>query len=147
MVVFWFVLCACRNDAAYRQGGAGGLAFVGNLVYSFTVVTVSGKALLETTSWTAMTHLAVWGSIFVWFLFLAVYSHLWVRTEKNTEKIVLSYHPPSHKQGSERSKQTSERVSGARKRSEQGGAPEQVSGASERANGRGSGPEFTVLGF
>ena len=77
MVVFWFVLWACRNDASYRQGYTGGLAFVGNLVYSFTVVTVSGKALLETTSWTVMTHLAVWGSIVVWFLFLAVYSHLW----------------------------------------------------------------------
>ena len=47
MVVFWFVLCACRNDAVYRQGGAGGLAFVGNLVYSFTVVTVSGKHLVS----------------------------------------------------------------------------------------------------
>ena len=48
----------------------------------------------------------------------------------------------SHERGSERSERARER-SGARERSEQGRASKRVSGVSERANGRASGPVLT----
>lgn len=40
------------------------------------MVTVCLKAGLEHTAWTLFSHLAIWGSIALWFLFLIVYSHL-----------------------------------------------------------------------
>ena len=49
-------------------------------------------------------------------------------------------HPLSHERGSERCER-----SGGRERSEQSAASERVSGASERANGRASGPVLTSL--
>lgn len=38
-------------------------------------MTVCLKAGLEHTAWTGFSHLAIWGSIGCWFLFLIVYSH------------------------------------------------------------------------
>ncbi|CAF1648447.1 unnamed protein product, partial [Didymodactylos carnosus] len=32
---------------------------------------------LESDAWTLLTHVAIWGSIGSWFLFLAVYSNFW----------------------------------------------------------------------
>ena len=42
----------------------------------YVVVTVSLKAGLEMQAWTWLTHLAIWGSIGVWFVFLLIYSRL-----------------------------------------------------------------------
>ena len=42
----------------------------------YVVVTVSLKAGLEMQAWTWLTHLAIWGSIVVWFAFLLIYSQL-----------------------------------------------------------------------
>ncbi|CAL4102227.1 unnamed protein product, partial [Meganyctiphanes norvegica] len=35
------------------------------------------KAGLETDSWTLATHLSIWGSIAMWFIFVLVYSQFW----------------------------------------------------------------------
>ena len=66
---------------------------------------------------------------------------LWSKIEKNTDKIAIqSFTVPRAREWAKwASERTSER-SGGRERSEQSGASERVSGASERANGRASGP-------
>jgi phospholipid-transporting ATPase len=43
----------------------------------YVVVTVCLKAGLETSAWTVFSHLAIWGSIAAWFIFLAIYSNFW----------------------------------------------------------------------
>ncbi|VDN22785.1 unnamed protein product [Dibothriocephalus latus] len=48
-----------------------------NAVYTYVVVTVCLKAGLQYNSWTVFSHLAVWGSISLWFLFLAAYAHVY----------------------------------------------------------------------
>lgn len=35
------------------------------------------KAALETSCWNIITHLAIWGSIGLWFLFLLIYARMW----------------------------------------------------------------------
>ncbi|OON14589.1 hypothetical protein X801_09618, partial [Opisthorchis viverrini] len=45
--------------------------------FSYVVVTVCLKAGLEHTAWTWLSHLAIWGSVATWFLFLVVYSHFY----------------------------------------------------------------------
>ncbi|XP_049956962.1 phospholipid-transporting ATPase IA isoform X5 [Schistocerca serialis cubense] len=46
-------------------------------IAQYVVVTVCLKAGLVTNAWTWLTHLAIWGSIAMWFIFVAVYSNFW----------------------------------------------------------------------
>ncbi|WAQ97991.1 AT8A1-like protein [Mya arenaria] len=77
ILLFWMPILALQQDVAFSDGKVGNYLFVGNFVYTYVVVTVCLKAGLETSAWTWLTHLAIWGSIASWFLFLIVYSHVY----------------------------------------------------------------------
>lgn len=47
------------------------------ILLQYVVVTVCLKAGLITSSWTWLTHAAIWGSIILWFIFVLIYSHFW----------------------------------------------------------------------
>ena len=53
------------------------LFILGNICYSCVILTVNAKALLCLDSWNKFTNLAIFGSVFIWFLFLVVYSYFW----------------------------------------------------------------------
>ncbi|ESP01821.1 hypothetical protein LOTGIDRAFT_225116 [Lottia gigantea] len=76
ILLFWMTYAALQHDISFSSGKIGDYLFMGNFVYTYVVVTVCLKAALETSSWTWLTHLAIWGSIGCWFLFLIVYSHV-----------------------------------------------------------------------
>ncbi|XP_039601412.1 phospholipid-transporting ATPase IB isoform X2 [Polypterus senegalus] len=77
IILFWFPLKALEHDAVFDNGHATDYLFVGNIVYTYVVVTVCLKAGLETTAWTRYSHLAVWGSMTLWIVFFGVYSAIW----------------------------------------------------------------------
>ncbi|XP_029458429.1 phospholipid-transporting ATPase IB [Rhinatrema bivittatum] len=77
IILFWFPLTMMEHDAVFVDGQVPDYLFVGNIVYTYVVVTVCLKAGLETTSWTTFSHLAVWGSMLLWLLFFGVYSAIW----------------------------------------------------------------------
>ncbi|KAL5012928.1 hypothetical protein ScPMuIL_011479 [Solemya velum] len=77
ILLFWMPVLALQQDTAFSNGQVGDYLFLGNFVYTYVVVTVCLKAGLETSAWTWLTHLAIWGSIVSWFLFLIVYSHVY----------------------------------------------------------------------
>nr|XP_022321907.1 probable phospholipid-transporting ATPase IA isoform X3 [Crassostrea virginica] len=77
-LLFWLPVLTLQQDIAFSNGQSGGYLFLGNFVYTYVVVTVCLKAGLETSAWTWLTHLAIWGSIASWFLFLLVYSHIYM---------------------------------------------------------------------
>ncbi|XP_030058256.1 phospholipid-transporting ATPase IB [Microcaecilia unicolor] len=77
IILFWFPLTMMGHDAVFTDGQVPDYLFVGNIVYTYVVVTVCLKAGLETTSWTRFSHLAVWGSMLLWLLFFGVYSIIW----------------------------------------------------------------------
>nr|XP_033806154.1 phospholipid-transporting ATPase IB [Geotrypetes seraphini] len=77
IILFWFPLTMMGHDAVFTDGQVPDYLFVGNIVYTYVVVTVCLKAGLETTSWTRFSHLAVWGSMLLWLLFFGVYSLMW----------------------------------------------------------------------
>lgn len=77
LLLFWLPVIALLHDVAFKDGKAGDYLFLGNMVYTFVVVTVCAKVGLELGAWTWVSHLAIWGSIALWFVFLAVYSHIW----------------------------------------------------------------------
>ncbi|XP_018022182.1 phospholipid-transporting ATPase IB [Hyalella azteca] len=76
-IVFALPVFAMTQDVAWGNGKTGGYLMAGNMVYSYVVVTVCLKAGLESSAWTWPTHLAIWGSIVSWFLFLFIYSNFW----------------------------------------------------------------------
>ncbi|XP_070159746.1 probable phospholipid-transporting ATPase IA isoform X7 [Polyergus mexicanus] len=76
-LLYWLPLMALKQDVAWGNGRDGGYLLLGNFVYTYVVVTVCAKAGLIINSWTWVTHLATWGSIILWFLFIFIYSNFW----------------------------------------------------------------------
>uniref|UniRef100_A0A8C8YXS2 Phospholipid-transporting ATPase n=1 Tax=Prolemur simus TaxID=1328070 RepID=A0A8C8YXS2_PROSS len=77
LILFWFPMKALEHDTPLASGQATDYLFVGNIVYTYVVVTVCLKAGLETTAWTKFSHLAVWGSMLIWLVFFGIYSTIW----------------------------------------------------------------------
>ncbi|CAL1282941.1 unnamed protein product [Larinioides sclopetarius] len=77
VLLFWLTYLSVDNDIVWSNGRDGGYLVFGNMVYTFVVVTVCLKAGLEMNAWTWLTHLAIWGSIASWFIFLWGYSNFW----------------------------------------------------------------------
>uniref|UniRef100_A0A8C3AV43 Phospholipid-transporting ATPase n=1 Tax=Cyclopterus lumpus TaxID=8103 RepID=A0A8C3AV43_CYCLU len=77
VILFWFPLKMLEHDSPFSDGQGNDYLFVGNMVYTYVVVTVCLKAGMETTAWTRFSHLAVWGSMALWMVFFAVYSAIW----------------------------------------------------------------------
>ncbi|XP_023168808.2 probable phospholipid-transporting ATPase IA isoform X4 [Drosophila hydei] len=75
--LFWLPLCAFETEAIWSDGKTSDYLMLGNMVYTYVIVTVCLKAGLITSSWTWLTHAAIWGSILLWFLFVVIYSHIW----------------------------------------------------------------------
>uniref|UniRef100_A0AAG5DM45 Phospholipid-transporting ATPase n=1 Tax=Anopheles atroparvus TaxID=41427 RepID=A0AAG5DM45_ANOAO len=76
-VLFWLSKKSYEKDVIWSNGRDGGYLVLGNIVYTFVVVTVCLKAGLLTNSWTWLTHCSIWGSIGLWFLFMFIYSNIW----------------------------------------------------------------------
>uniref|UniRef100_A0A671T6L0 Phospholipid-transporting ATPase n=1 Tax=Sinocyclocheilus anshuiensis TaxID=1608454 RepID=A0A671T6L0_9TELE len=108
IILFWFPLKVLEHDTPFDNGNSVDYLFVGNIVYTYVVVTVCLKAGMETTAWTRFSHLAVWGSMVLWMLFFAVYSAIWpsipiapdmlgqvsANTHTHLFVFVLSHSPP-----------------------------------------------------
>ncbi|KAK2848645.1 hypothetical protein Q5P01_008479 [Channa striata] len=77
VILFWFPLKAFQHDTVFGNGKTPDYLLLGNMVYTFVVITVCLKAGLETSSWTMFSHIAIWGSIGMWVVFFIIYSSLW----------------------------------------------------------------------
>ncbi|XP_072554094.1 probable phospholipid-transporting ATPase IA isoform X1 [Paramormyrops kingsleyae] len=77
IILFWFPLQAFQHDTAFANGRTADYLLLGNMVYTYVVITVCLKAGLETSSWTMFSHIAIWGSIGLWVVFFGVYASLW----------------------------------------------------------------------
>ncbi|XP_061580905.1 phospholipid-transporting ATPase IA isoform X3 [Cololabis saira] len=77
VILFWFPLKAFQHDTVFGNGRTPDYLLLGNMVYTFVVITVCLKAGIETSSWTMFSHIAIWGSIGLWVVFFIIYSSLW----------------------------------------------------------------------
>ena len=77
VLLFWLPLGAFQTGVEWSSGRTDDYLVLGNTVYTLVVITTCLKAGLEMDSWTWVSHASIWGSIVLWFLFLAVYSHIW----------------------------------------------------------------------
>ncbi|XP_023570818.1 phospholipid-transporting ATPase IB [Octodon degus] len=76
-ILFWFPTKMLEHDMVLQHGFTTDYLFLGNFIYTYVVVTVCLKAGLETMFWTKFSHLAIWGSIIIWFVCFTIYSHFW----------------------------------------------------------------------
>ncbi|UYV77023.1 ATP8A1 [Cordylochernes scorpioides] len=104
ILLFWLGYFSMTQDVAWSHGRDGGYLVMGNMVYTYVVVAVCLKGGLEMNAWNwksyidatqtnqnlaytlkwtliplcwQITHVAIWGSIGSWFLFLLFYCRLW----------------------------------------------------------------------
>jgi len=73
ILLFYLPKLIFNQDSAFSDGLVVGQWFVGNVVYTCVVITVCLKAALEIDTWTLYSHVAIWGSIAAWFLFVLIY--------------------------------------------------------------------------
>ncbi|XP_028167293.1 probable phospholipid-transporting ATPase IA isoform X1 [Ostrinia furnacalis] len=76
VLLFWLPVLMAPT-ALWPNGRDGGYLVLGNIVYTYVVLTVCLKAGLATHSWTWVTHVAIWGSVAMWFLFILIYSNIY----------------------------------------------------------------------
>jgi len=77
ILLFWMPMLAMETGVSWGSGHTDGYLILGNTVYSLVVVVTCLKAGLVMENWTWFSHLSIWGSIALWFIFLVVYSNLW----------------------------------------------------------------------
>jgi len=70
------------------NGRLFGMWAEGTVVFNFIIVVVNLVVALETRFWVSLTHLAIWGSIIGWFIFLTLYSLI--------PAVETTYHVVSH---------------------------------------------------
>ena len=76
-ILYWLPMFAYGTGIVWNSGKNGDYLVVGNIVYSCVMITVCLRAGLAVDGWNWLIHLSIWGSISLWFLFLAVYSYIW----------------------------------------------------------------------
>jgi len=77
VLLFWVPMLAMQTGVSWSSGHTDGYLILGNTVYSLVVIVTCLKAGLVMDNWTWFSHLSIWGSIALWFIFLVVYSSLW----------------------------------------------------------------------
>jgi len=77
ILLFWLPQTAMITGVSWENGRTDGYLVLGNTVYTLVVVTTCLKAGIEMDAWTWFSHGSIWGSIALWFLFLAAYSYFW----------------------------------------------------------------------
>ena len=77
ILLFWLCKWAMEMGVEWGSGNSDGYLVLGNTVYTMVVITTCCKAALIMDSWNYISHIFIWGSVAIWFLFLIVYSHFW----------------------------------------------------------------------
>ncbi|KNC84425.1 hypothetical protein SARC_03353 [Sphaeroforma arctica JP610] len=76
-VVFWICFAAYTMAAVLSNGQVVGQWVIGTTIYTAIFLTATLKICLIMDAWTKWTHVSVWGSILIYFLFLFVYCVIW----------------------------------------------------------------------
>jgi len=77
VLLFWLPMLAMNTGISWQSGHSDGYLILGNTIYSLVVIVTCLKAGLVMDNWTWFSHLSIWGSIALWFVFLVIYSSLW----------------------------------------------------------------------
>ncbi|KAJ6245375.1 putative phospholipid-transporting atpase [Anaeramoeba flamelloides] len=74
-VMFFIPTLFYKNDMLRSDGKDSGFWLFSILIYSCVVFVVNLKCAIETTFWTWVHHVTIWGSVAVWFIFVLIFSN------------------------------------------------------------------------
>eukprot|EP00033_Pygsuia_biforma_P001285 GCRY01001452.1.p1 GENE.GCRY01001452.1~~GCRY01001452.1.p1 ORF type:complete len:1119 (-),score=332.21 GCRY01001452.1:1076-4432(-) len=77
LILFFIPFYSLSHDAVTDSGLSSGLWLTGAIVYTVVIITINLKVALETSYWTYLNHITIWGSIAMWFIFATIYSTMW----------------------------------------------------------------------
>ncbi|KAJ5077251.1 putative phospholipid-transporting atpase [Anaeramoeba ignava] len=73
-IMFFIPYFIWKFEPLSSNGQVLGMWGMSTTIYTSLIITINLKIALETTFWTWMHHLTIWGSIVVWFLFAVIYN-------------------------------------------------------------------------
>uniref|UniRef100_A0AC34QJV5 Phospholipid-transporting ATPase n=1 Tax=Panagrolaimus sp. JU765 TaxID=591449 RepID=A0AC34QJV5_9BILA len=77
LLLFFLTYAIMQQSVLWQSGHVGGWLMLGCSAYTYVVVTVCLKALLEADTWTWILIFFCIGSIISWFVFMMIYSVTW----------------------------------------------------------------------
>ena len=77
LLLFFLTYLIMEHSVLWSSGHVGGWLMLGCSAYTYVVVTVCLKALLEADTWTWVLVFFCLGSIVSWFIFMIIYSVIW----------------------------------------------------------------------
>lgn len=76
VINFLLVILFIGQDADRSSGNILDLYSIGTTLYSTIVLSVNIQLALVLDHWTIFHHISIWGTLFLWFLYLIVYGYL-----------------------------------------------------------------------
>lgn len=77
LLCFFLPYFAMSHENVFADGRTISLFPFGVVVYGCVVFTITAKLCLEISSWTVWNHVTCWGSLAVWFVFMAIWNSLY----------------------------------------------------------------------
>ena len=77
LIIFGLTSVMMREGLMLPDGTVADLWFFGTTIFTINILTVTFKAALIADFWSLWTHIAFWGSVSLWFLFILCYGSLW----------------------------------------------------------------------
>eukprot|EP00051_Salpingoeca_urceolata_P032761 m.17242 g.17242 ORF g.17242 m.17242 type:complete len:1165 (+) comp5427_c0_seq1:383-3877(+) len=77
-MIFWLSREANKFGNTHEDGTVNGLWYLGVVVYGIMVYTVTLKAAMILRNWTTLTHVAIWLSMGLWFVWSFFYMEIYI---------------------------------------------------------------------
>lgn len=89
IIIFFFCIKAMKLQAFNNDGQTAGRDIVGGTMYTCVVWVVNLQMALAISYFTLVQHVAIWGSIAIWYLFLLIYGAMSPITSTTAYKLLI----------------------------------------------------------
>jgi phospholipid-translocating ATPase len=95
LLIFFFCTKAMELQAFDSEGRTAGREILGATMYTCVVWVVNLQMALSISYFTLIQHIFIWGSIFIWYIFLLIYGALPQKISENAYKVFIESLAPS----------------------------------------------------
>ncbi|MCH91204.1 phospholipid-transporting ATPase 9-like, partial [Trifolium medium] len=95
LLIFFFCTKAMELQAFDSEGRTAGREILGATMYTCVVWVVNLQMALSISYFTLIQHIFIWGSIFIWYIFLLIYGAVPQKISENAYKVFIESLAPS----------------------------------------------------
>ncbi|XP_045833289.1 putative phospholipid-transporting ATPase 9 isoform X2 [Trifolium pratense] len=95
LLIFFFCTKAMEIQAFDSEGRTAGREILGATMYTCVVWVVNLQMALSISYFTLIQHIFIWGSIFIWYIFLLIYGAVPQKISENAYKVFVESLAPS----------------------------------------------------